>query len=178
SPTSLASFVSTAAAPWDSRDITVTSEQAVIAYDRANPAQTLAAQYPTGLQSKLGSATLDYPFVLTTSDSAEQDAARQFEQSLRSPYAASVIRYDGFRTAGGVADPPPAPFRLQTQILQQAAAASASEAQTNLEVWGKLELGSNLLVEIDTSRSMGASDGVGRQTLEDETGQPSKLGLS
>ncbi|HEY4702459.1 MAG TPA: substrate-binding domain-containing protein, partial [Streptosporangiaceae bacterium] len=65
SPTSLASFVSTAAAPWHSRDVTVTSEQAVIAYDRANPAETLAAQYPAGLQAKLGTATLDYPFVLT-----------------------------------------------------------------------------------------------------------------
>jgi hypothetical protein len=178
SPTSLASFVSTAAAPWDSRDVTVTSEQAVIAYDRANPSQPLAAQYPTGLQAKLGTATLDYPFVLTTSDSTDQDAARQFEQSLRQPYAASVIRYDGFRTADGAADATPAAFGLQTQYLQEAAAASASEAQTNLEVWGKLELGSNLLVEIDTSRSMGVSDGVGRQTLEEETGQTSKLGLS
>jgi Bacterial extracellular solute-binding protein len=178
SPTSLASFVSTAAAPWHSRDVTVTSEQAVIAYDRANPAQTLAAQYPTGLQAKLGTATLDYPFVLTTNDSAEQDAARQFEQSLRQPYAAKVIRYAGFRTANGVADATPASFRLQTQVLQEAAAASASEAQTNLEVWGKLELGSNLLVMIDTSKAMGVSDGIGQQTLEDETGQTSKLGLS
>ena len=177
SPTSLASFVSTAAAPWDSRDVTVTSEQAVIAYDRANPAQTLAAQYPTGLQSKLGTATLDYPFVLTTSDSAQQDAAREFEQSLKQPYAAKVIRYAGFRTANGVADATPASFRLKTQVLQEAAAASASEAQTNLEVWGKLELGSNLLVMIDTSRSMGLPDGAG-QTLEVETGQTSKLGLS
>jgi Bacterial extracellular solute-binding protein/von Willebrand factor type A domain len=178
SPTSLASFVSTAAAPWHSRDVTVTSEQAVIAYDRANPTQALAAQYPTGLQAKLGTATLDYPFVLTTDDSAEQDAARQFEQSLRQPYAASVIRYAGFRTANGAADATPASFGLQTQVLQEAAAASASEAQTNLEVWGKLELGSRLLVLIDTSESMGISDGVGQQTLEDETGQTSKIGLS
>jgi hypothetical protein len=177
-PTSLASFVSTSAAPWHDRDVTVTSEQAVIAYDRDNPTQTLAAQYPTGLQAKLGTATLDYPFVLTTSDSAQQDAARQFEQSLKQPYAAAVIRYAGFRTADGVADATPPAFGLQTQVLQEAAAASASEAQTNLEVWGKLELGSRLLVMIDTSESMGLSDGVGRQTLEDETGQTSKLGLS
>jgi hypothetical protein len=177
-PASLASFVSTSAAPWDSRDVTVTSEQAVIAYDRANPAQTLAAQYPTGLRAKLGTATLDYPFVLTTINSAARDAAREFEQSLRQPYAASVIRYAGFRTADGVADATPASFRLQTQVLQEAAAASASEAQTNLEVWGKLELGSRLLVMIDTSKSMGTPDGDGTQTLADETGQTSKLGLS
>jgi Bacterial extracellular solute-binding protein/von Willebrand factor type A domain len=178
SPTSLASFVSTAGAPLHSRDVTVTSEQAVIAYDRANPAQTLAAQYPTGLQAKLGTATLDYPFVLTTSDATEQDAARQFEQSLRQPYATAVIRYAGFRTANGVADATPASFRLSTQVLQQAAAASASEAQTNLEVWGKLELGSRLLVLIDTSESMGIPDGAGHQTLAQETAQTSTIGLS
>lgn len=178
SPTSLASFVSTSAAPWHSRDVTVTSEQAVIAYDRANPTQPLAAQYPTGLQAKLGTVTLDYPFVLTTYDAAEQDAARQFEQSLRQPYAASVIRYAGFRTANGVADATPAVFGLQAQVLQEAATASASEAQTNLEAWGKLELGSRLLVMIDTSKSMGIPDGVARQTLAEETGQASTIGLS
>jgi hypothetical protein len=177
-PTSLASFVSTAAPPWRSHDVTVTSEQAVIAYDRADPAETLAAQYPTGLQAKLGTATLDYPFVLTTSDATDETAAREFAQSLRQPYAASVIRYAGFRTADGVADATPHSFGLQTQVLQEAAAASASEAQTNLEVWGKLELGSRLLVLIDTSQSMGIRDGVGTQTLAEETGQTSKLGLS
>ena len=177
-PTSLASFVSTSAAPFHSRDVTVTSEQAVIAYDRANPGQPLAAQYPTGLQPKLGTATLDYPFVLTTSNPAEQAAAREFEQALQQPYAASVIRYAGFRTANGVADATPAAYGLQTQVLQEAAAASASEAQTNLEVWGKLELGSRLLVMIDTSESMNLPDGDGRQTLEQETGQTSSIGLS
>jgi Ca-activated chloride channel family protein len=177
-PLSLASFASTAAAPWHSRDVTVTSEQAVIAYDRGNPAQTLAAQYPTGLRAKLGTAMLDYPFVLTTSNRADQDAAREFEQSLRQPYAVKLIRYAGFRTADGVADAMPASFGLNSQVLQEAAAASASEAQTNLEVWGKLELGSRLLVMIDTSQSMGLPDGNGSQTLADETGQTSKIGLS
>jgi hypothetical protein len=178
SSTSLASFVSTAQAPWHSRDVTVTSEQAVIAYDRANPGQPLAAQYPTGLQAKLGTSALDYPYVLTSSDSAKQAAAREFEQSLRGQYAASVIRYFGFRTPDGMADAAPASFGLQTQVLQQAAGATASEAQTNLEVWGKLELGTRTLVLIDTSRSMGILDGVGNQTLAQETGQTSVIGLS
>ena len=178
SPASLASFVSTAAAPAHSRAVTVTSEQAVIAYDRANPAQPLAAQYPTGLQAQLGTATLDYPFVLTTSGSADQAAAREFERSLRQPYAQALIRYDGFRTADGVADATPAAFGLQTQVLQAAASASPGEAQTNLEVWGKLEQGLRILVMIDTSESMGIRDGVGTQTLAQETAQTSSIGLS
>jgi hypothetical protein len=177
-PETLASFVSTAAAPWGDHDVTVTSEQAVIAFDRANPAQPLAAQYPTGLESKLGTSTLDYPFVLTTSDQADQAAAKEFQRALQQPYAQAVIRYDGFRTANGVADATPASFGLDTQVLQEAASASPSEAQTNLEVWSKLEQGTHILVMIDTSESMAIGDGVGTQTLAQETGQTSSLGLS
>jgi hypothetical protein len=178
SPVSLASFVSASAAPGRSRAVTVTSEQAVIAYDRANPAMPLAAQYPTSLQAKLGTATLDYPFVVTTSDAADQAAAREFERALQGPYAQALVRYDGFRTADGVADATPAAFGLQTQVLQAAASASPSEAQTNLEVWGKLEQGLRILVMIDTSESMGIRDGVGTQTLAQETAQTSSMGLS
>jgi len=178
SPASLASFVSASAAPLHGRDVTVTSEQAVIAYDRASPAQPLAAQYPTGLQAELGTATLDYPFVVTTSNSTDQAAAREFERSLRGSYAQALIRYDGFRTADGVADATPASYGLQTQVLQAAASASPSEAQTNLEVWRKLEQGLRILVMIDTSESMGIRDGVGTQTLAQETAQTSSIGLS
>jgi Bacterial extracellular solute-binding protein/von Willebrand factor type A domain len=176
--TSLASFVATGGPPFNSRSVTVTSEQAVIAYDRANPKTPLAAQYPTGLQGKLGTQALDYPFVLTSADPAQQAAAREFEQALRSPYAASLIRYDGFRTAGGVADQTPASFGLQTQMLQQAAGATASEAQTNLEAWGRLSIGSAVLTLIDVSKSMGLPDGNGAQTLEQETTLTTVAGLA
>ncbi len=177
-PTSLASFVAAAGPAFGGRAVTVTSEQAVIAYDRANPSTPLAAQYPAGLQAKLGTEALDYPFVLTTADPVQQAAARQFEQALRSPYAASVIRYDGFRTASGVADQTPAGFGLQTQMLQQAAGATASEAQTNLEAWGRLSVGSAVLTLIDVSHSMGAPDGNGTQTLEQETTVTTTIGLA
>jgi Ca-activated chloride channel family protein len=177
-PTSLASFVAAAGPAFGGRAVTVTSEQAVIAYDRANPSAPLAAQYPSGLQAKLGTQALDYPFVLTTSDPAQQAAARQFEQALRTPYAAALIRYDGFRTASGVADQTPASFGLQTQMLQQAAVATASEAQTNLEAWGRLSVGSAVLTLIDVSHSMGALDGNGTQTLEQETTVTTVIGLA
>jgi hypothetical protein len=108
----------------------------------------------------------------------QQAAARQFEQALRSPYAAAVIRFDGFRTAGGVADQTPASFGLQTQMLQQAIGATASEAQTNLEAWGRLSIGTATLVEIDVSKGMGQPAGIGTQTLEGETGTTSELGLA
>ncbi|HUZ26521.1 MAG TPA: substrate-binding domain-containing protein [Streptosporangiaceae bacterium] len=177
-PASLASFVSTAGPPLNSRPVTVTSEQAVIAYDRANPSQPLAAQYPAAFRASLGSPDLDYPYVLTTSDPAELQAAREFRQALAQPYATSVIRYDGFRSADGIVASTPASFGLRSQVLQQAATASASEAQTTLEIWGKLGLGSRDLVLIDVSSSMARLDGNGTQTLEQELTKTSVLGLA
>jgi len=178
-PASLASFVSTAGPPFNSRPVTVTSEQAVVAYDRANPKQPLAAQYPSDTASStLGTPNLDYPYVLTTSGAPELAAAREFEQALDQPYAQSIIRYDGFRTSDGTTAATPATFGLARQVLQQAGAATASEAQTTLEVWGKLGLGSRDLVLIDVSSAMAQLDGNGNQTLEQELAQTAVLGLA
>jgi Ca-activated chloride channel family protein len=176
-PADLASFVSTANPPFNSRPVTVTSEQAVIAYDRANPGSPLAAQYPTDTKSDLASPDLDYPYVLTTASPAELAAAREFGRELQQPYAQSLIRYDGFRTTGGATDATPQSFGLDAQVLQQAASASASEAQTMLQVWNKLQLASRDLVLIDVSSAMSDSDGNGTQTLEQELDATAVLGL-
>jgi len=177
-PAALASFVSTAGPPFNSRPVTVTSEQAVIAYDRSNPSQPLAAQYPAAFQSSLSSPVLDYPYVVSTSDPTEAQAAREFRHALQQRYAASVVRYYGFRSADGIVAATPASFGLQSQVLQRAASASASEAQTTLEVWGKLGLGSRDLVLIDASAAMSRPDGNGTQTLEQELTKTSALGLA
>jgi hypothetical protein len=187
-PSDLASFVSTANPPFDSRPVTVTSEQAVIAYDRANPGNALAAQYPSSpaattttsssADSQFGSPDLDYPYVLTTSNPTELAAAREFGQELQQPYAQSLVRYDGFRAADGTTDATPKSFGLKTQVLQQAASASASEAQTTLQVWNKLQLGSRDLVLIDVSSAMAQLDGNGTQTLEQELTATAVLGLA
>lgn len=179
SPAALASFVSTAAPPFSARPVTVTSEQAVIAYDRANPARPLAAQYPADFSSALASPVLNYPYVLTSSDPAEREAAREFGQELQQPYAASVVRYSGFRSADGSIDATPASFGLRSQVLTEAAAAAPSEAQTTLEVWSKLGLGSRDLVLIDTSAAMAHPVAPGQQTtLEQELTQTAVLGLA
>jgi Ca-activated chloride channel homolog len=178
SPASLASFVATASPPINSRPVTVTTEQAVIAYDRANPGDPLAAQYPSGPTAGLSSPVLDYPYVLTTSSPAQLRAAREFGQALQQPYAQAEVRYDGFRSADGDADATPAAFGLRSQVLRQAATATASEAQTTLEAWGKLGLGSRDLVLIDVSAVMAMPDGNGSQTLEQALTQTAALGLA
>jgi Ca-activated chloride channel homolog len=177
-PADLASFVSTANPPFNSRSVTVTSEQAVIAYDRANPGDALAAQYPTDTKSQLASPNLDYPYVLTTSNAAEQAVAREFGQELQRPYAQALVRYSGFRAANGTGDAMPASFGLDSQVLQQAASATASEAQTTLQVWNKLQLGSRDLVLIDVSSTMAHLAGNGTQTLEQELTATASLGLA
>lgn len=177
-PTSLASFVTTAQPPFNGRPITVTSEQAVIAYDRANPQQPLAAQYPAGFGAGLGSPALDYPYVITTSSSLQHEAATEFGQALQGAYAAAVVRYAGFRSASGAVDATPAAFGLRDQVLQRSPAATASQAQTTLEVWRKLGLGSRDLVLIDSSAAMATPVAPDGTTVEQELTKTSVLGLS
>jgi Ca-activated chloride channel family protein len=177
-PTSLASFVSLAAPPLDGYPVTVTSEQAVLAYDAANPRKPLAARYPTDASPELGSPELDYPYVLTTSDHLKLAAASLFGQALRGHYAAAVIRYADFRSADGVPDAFPASAGLDSQLLQPAPPASASEAPTALAVWDRLALGSRDLGLIDISAAMRKPASRGGPTQEQELDQTAALGLT
>jgi hypothetical protein len=176
-PTSLASFVRLAEPPLDGHPVTVTSEQAVVQYDEANRRAPLAAQYPSGSDPLVGSPELDYPYVLTTSDPRKLQAAREFEQALEQPYAASVVRFYGFRSADGIAAASPARFGLSAQLLQLATPTTGSEAQTTLGVWQKVELGSRDLTLIDVSAAMARPSGLGGLTLEQELAQTAELGL-
>ncbi len=176
-PISLAAFVASAGPPVNAHPVTATSEQAVLAYDRANPGQPLAARYPIGAVSPLGSPRLDYPFVVTTASPPKLAAARMFEQALQQDYAGSVIRYDGFRSADGVGDSSPRSFGLSAQPIQPATTPTGSEAQTTLEAWQKLGIGSRDLTLVDASAAMNTPDGDG-QTLEQALTQASALGLS
>jgi Ca-activated chloride channel homolog len=177
-PAALASFVATTGPPFNARPVTVTTEQAVIAYDRLHRAHPLAAQYPTGFRRDLGTPELNYPFVLTTRRRAEVQAARDFEQALRQPYAAGLIRYQGFRAASGTGDKVPASYGISAQVLQRAAPAGGSQAQTTLEAWGKLGLGSRDLVLIDTSAAMASPVPATGLTLEQVLTQTAVAGLA
>jgi hypothetical protein len=101
-----------------------------------------------------------------------------FEKALQQGYAASVIRYDGFRSADGVGDSSPRSFGLSAQPIQPAVTPTSSEAQTTLQAWQKLGVGSRDLTLIDASAAMDTPDGNGSQTLEQALTQASALGLS
>jgi hypothetical protein len=176
-PASLASFASLAAPPLDGLPVTVTSEQAVLAFDQANPTQPLTAKYPSGDNSAYGSPELDYPFVLTTFDKVRRDAAAVFRQMLAGPYAQSVIRFFGFRSGNGVPDQVPASFGLDSQLLQPALAASPTEARVALNAWKRIALGSRDLVLIDVSASMAKPFNPGGASYERVLGTTATLGL-
>ncbi len=178
SVTGLETFAGTTQPPFDRRALTVASEQAVIAYDRANPHSQLAARYPTGTARPLGSPELDYPYVLTTSAGVPLAAAQEFGRFLRSPYAAAEVRYYGFRSADGTPDVMPSSAGLSRLPLEVASAPGASEVATNLQVWEKLGLGSKDLTLIDVSPAMNQPAGNGTQTLEQELTQTASIGLA
>jgi Ca-activated chloride channel homolog len=178
SATALQSFVASTGAPFYRKAIAVTSEQAVISYDRANPSQPLAARYPAAASKALGSPELDYPYVLTSSDPLMTQAADAFGKYLEGSYAQSVIRYNGFRSLTGVPDQMPASSGLSPQPLGLATPPSPSEAATNLSSWQKLGLGSRDLTLIDDSGAMAVPAGLGSLTLEQVLTQTGSKGLA
>ena len=174
----LQQFAASTNPPFNRQAVTVASEQAVVDYDKATPHDPLDARYPAGASKVLGSPELDYPFVLTTSKSADLAGASAFGDYLQSSYARSVIRYYGFRSSDGVHDVMPASAGLNSQLLQLASAPSATQASTNLQAWQKLGLGSRDLVLTDVSPAMGQPDGNGTQTLHQLLDSTASAGLA
>jgi Ca-activated chloride channel family protein len=178
SASALAAFAGSTAPPFDRRAVTVASEQAVLAYDRASPKTPLAARYPVGTSRALGTPELDYPYVLTTSSPAALAAATTFGAYLQTSYAERTLRYDGFRAPGNVPDTMPASAGLTAQPLQPATPADASEAAANLQVWQRLGLGSKDLTLIDVSPAMNKPSGDGSHSMEQELTATAAAGLA
>jgi hypothetical protein len=171
-PASLTSVVSLAKSPLAESPVTVATEQAVVQYDLAHPGQPLAARYPSD-----GSPELDYPYVLTTAEPLQHQVAVEFGKVLGQGYAASVVRFDGFRSALGVADRTPASFGLSGQQLRLTALANPGEAQATLQAWNKLRIGNRLLALVDISGSMAQPAVPGGPSLEDELTQTADQGV-
>jgi hypothetical protein len=176
-PTSLAAFVSLANPPLNAHVVTVTTEQAVLSYDKVNPGHPLAANYPTGGSAALGTPELDYPYVLTSTNPAEQAAANEFGKMLQQGYTAGLVRYYGFRSANGVTGTLPADSGLAQQPLQLATPTTPSEPQTALGAWQALQIPSKVLALIDVSSAMSTPSGLGGLTLEQLLAKTANLGL-
>jgi hypothetical protein len=173
----LSQFVQTTLPPFDRKALTVASEQAVLAYDKTSPKVQLAAQYASSATQSLGTPELDYPYVLTTAQPVTLRGAQAFGNYLETRYAQSVMRYYGFRSAGGVPDEMPASAGLASQRLQLATNVSPTEAAANLQVWQRLGLGFRDLILTDVSPAMGQPSGLGTLSVQQLVSQTALQGL-
>ena len=155
-----------------SAPITLTSEQAVVAFDRSHPSQPLAVRYPAQ-----GTFQLSYPYVLTTPGGAARAVAKAFGSALRSSYAAAYVRYEGFRTGTGAAGAWPAPYGLSAAMPRLLPAPGGTQAGKELHAWHVLSLGSRFLAINDISASMAAPVAPGGPTLEQVLGRTSAAGM-
>ena len=144
-----------------SAPVTITTEQAVVQFDRAHPRRPLAVRYPAE-----GSQELSYPYVLTATNPLTVAAAGKFGALLRSAYAASYVRYAGFRSGNGVAGSWPASFGLTRSGPHLLRPLTPPQAETALRTWQQLSLGSRDLALIDISSAMAIRARPGGPDLE------------
>lgn len=171
---SLTSLTSLAQRAGDERAVTIASEQSIAQFDRAHPAaDALAGRYPVQ-----GTPELNYPYVLTATSRLERQAAQEFEKALKSSYATSYVQYLGFRSAAGTAPGWIGQYGLDTAQPKLTAAAAPGQAETSLQAWQKLSLGSRDLVLLDVSGQMATPVSPTGTTLEQVLIQAASLGLT
>jgi hypothetical protein len=175
--TSLSALASWVPLPGDgaaSAPVTVTTEQAVVQFDRAHPRRPLAVRYPAE-----GSLEVSYPYLLTTSQPLLQAAADRFGELLRSAYAASYVRYLGFRSGDGAAGRWPAWYGLARSGPRLLGQPTPAQVRSALHSWQRLRLGPRALALVDISSMMAAATTPGGPDLEQvlAPGAGSALGL-
>lgn len=155
-----------------SAPVTLTAEQAVVAFDRTHPGQPLAVRYPAQ-----GTFQLSYPYVLTTTGGATLAAAKAFGSVLRSSYASAYVRYQGFRTSTGMASTWPASYGLANAEPPLLRPPGPTQAGKELLAWHVLGLGSRFLAINDVSAAMATPVAPGGPTLEQVLGRTSAAGM-
>lgn len=155
--------------------VTVTTEQAVVQFDRAHPGQPLAVRYPAE-----GSQELSYPYLLTTASPVIRAAADDFGTLLRSPYTASYLRYAGFRTGAGsgTAGRWPGSYGLDSGEPRLLAKPTAIQAAATMQMWQRLSLGSRDLALVDISSAMTARSKPAGPDLQQQVAQSAGAGLA
>ena len=156
----------------DTAPVTLTSEQAVAAFDRTHPGQPLAVRYPAQ-----GTFQLSYPYVLTTTGGVALAAAKAFGSVLRSSYASALARYAGFRTGTGTASAWPASYGLANAEPPLLKAPGPAQAGKELRAWHVLGLGSRFLAINDVSAAMATPVTPDGPTLEQVLGRASAAGM-
>jgi hypothetical protein len=145
----------------------------VIQFDRAHPRQPLAVRYPAE-----GSQELSYPYVLTATTPLTLAVAKRFGDVLRSAYAASYVRYAGFRSGDGRAGDWPARFGLTSSGPRLLPPPTPAQAAAAIRTWQRLSLGSRDLTLIDISSAMASPATPGGPQMEHLLDQSAGSGLA
>ena len=153
--------------------VTITSEQAVVQFDRAHPTQPLAVRYPAE-----GTYQLSFPYVITTTNRLTVAAAKAFGRVLTSAYATAYVHYEGFRTAAGTAGTWPGWYGLTSAEPHLLAQPGPARTLSALHAWHVLGLGSRFLAVNDVSSSMNVPVSPGGPTLEQVLGSTSAAGMT
>jgi Ca-activated chloride channel family protein len=129
----------------------LTSEQAVWAHNNTDASHPVNAVYLSE-----GSPMLDFPYVITTKDSAKRLALADFARSMRAPVGQLAIQSQGLRTpdgaamfgfgpSSGVATEPPAALPMPSVTTVEAVS----------QMWARILIGARMLIVLDESPSMG-----------------------
>jgi hypothetical protein len=153
-----AAFGSLAALPTTS--VAITSEAQLAGYNLDDPAEPLAAAYPSD-----GTVALDYPFLAlprADGESAPADLVDRFERTVRE--AAVALHAAGFRDADGGGE-----LKIAGVSATAPPAEPALDGAAQLDIlrtWGVLTLRSRMLAVIDVSGSMEEPAGEGLRRID------------
>ncbi|MEU5881245.1 substrate-binding domain-containing protein [Spirillospora sp. NPDC047279] len=153
--------------------VALSSEQALFAFNKRNPAEPAQALYPVE-----GTLSMDYPFTVTSGDGDKQKAARLLEQAMSTENTRNDVRALGFRTPDGKA---PSGFTEAMGVSparpRQLPSPRDADVQKVMQSWSRLSLGLRMLTLIDVSGSMAEMVGPNTNRLQ-AIAQISQGGLS
>ncbi|URM95497.1 substrate-binding and VWA domain-containing protein [Actinomadura madurae] len=153
--------------------ISLSSEQALYAYNRTKPAEPAVALYPIE-----GTLSMDYPFTVTGKDGAKQKGARLLEKAMSTEATRKDVLDAGFRTPDGKA---PSGFTPAAGVSparpRQLPMPKSADVAKVMQAWSKLSLGLRMLTLIDVSGSMAEKVGPNTNRLQ-AIAQVSQGGLS
>ncbi|HEV2370601.1 MAG TPA: substrate-binding domain-containing protein [Streptosporangiaceae bacterium] len=170
---SLDAMAHPASAPGAGVPLAITTEQTVIAFDRAHAQTPLAVRYPTK-----GTPALTYPYVVTTTDPAVRTAAQDFGAQLRSAAASTAAQAQGFRASSGALGKWPGSFGLATSDPTLLPSSGTGEAAKALQTWHALALSSRILSVMDVSSVMATAPVPGGPDLAHLLGRAAAAGLA
>jgi len=132
------------------RPALITSEHSVWSYNHAEPSEPATGVYPVE-----GSFNLDYPYVLTSDDSAKLTAARAFGKAVTTPEAKKTVQRLGFRAPDGSAGTAiNRKSGLESRKPKAFTQATPGSVSGVLQAWNRLKLGTRMLTMLDISGSM------------------------